>query len=149
MKTDMSHGRPQKLLKRAIPGYETQAADRGKSMVVVTLSTSTFDAAHLVGLTHDTLQFSSQAVTIWDGEQPLCCFGISSPWPGLGFAWCAERDPEQMQLIGRRIGLTIARTWRQWLTEIHYQRIESRAPETHAAAQRLLRWLGFQQVSVK
>jgi hypothetical protein len=110
-----------------------------------------FEPVHLAGLSvPPSTEVHTQALTIWDGDStPLCCFGITSPWPGLGVAWCAERDPAQMRHLGRLVGLTMARTWRQWLAEVPYQRLESRAPQTHAAAQRLLRWLGFTQVSVK
>jgi RimJ/RimL family protein N-acetyltransferase len=114
------------------------------------LHTTPFDASHLQGLQAvEGRAVSMCALTVWDGEEPLCCFGITSPWPGLGVAWCAERDAEAMALHGRRVGLLIARMWRQWLVEGHYRRIESRAPRSHRAAQRLLDWLGFEFVAAK
>lgn len=118
----------------------------------MTLQVVDFSPAHLGAL----LQAKGQslpppavvrALTVFDGEQPLCCFGISSPWSGLGIAWCEEREP--LLQHGRRVGLVIARAWRQWLAEHHYARIESRVPVDHADARRLLLWLGFVFVAAK
>lgn len=131
------------------PGIPCQEETSSAGRAAPALWSTPFEAAHLAGLAHDAGVLSQQALTMWDGEEPLCCFGISSPWPGLGFAWCAERDPVAMDVHGRRVGLAIVRQWRQWLREGGYQRIESRAPQSHAAAQRLLRWLGFAASAVK
>lgn len=110
---------------------------------------------HLASLAHargedvSPVQMTSQALTLWDGEFPVCCFGITSPWPGLGVAWCEERDQASMQAQARAIGRAIHRAWCGWLATGHYRRIESRAPADHAAAQRLLRWLRFTLVATK
>lgn len=91
----------------------------------------------------------TKALTIVDGQGVLCCFGISSPWPGLGMAWCEERDPLSMQAHGRRVGLAIHRAWRQWLAEGQYRRIECHHPQTHDASRRLVQSLGFTNPTVK
>lgn len=116
---------------------------------------TTFDASHLAALlaAREAVPAApgiiTQAVTVWDSAIPLCCFGISSPWPGLGMAWCEERDPQAMHTHGRQIGRLLKHYWTSWLADGQYQRIESRAPATHLGAQRLVQWLGFQLVSAK
>ena len=120
--------------------------------VVTSITTTPFDPAHLALLQAEAPLApapSMVAVTLWDGAAPLCCFGISSPWPGMGFAWCEERDPLIMRAHGRRVGLALARHWRQWVAAGTYRRIESRAPADHAAANALLEWLGFDFVALK
>lgn len=90
-----------------------------------------------------------QAVTILEGAVPLCCFGITSPWPGLGFAWFEERDQGSMQKYRFRVARVVLRHWQQWLGEGAYQRIECHVPRQHIAAMLLARWLGFEWVAEK
>lgn len=94
---------------------------------------------------------SAQSRTILLMGDVICAFGISSPWPGLGFAWCEERDTLSMQCYGLSIKRCIKRYWGQWITEEQYARIECRAPvaRPNLAIHRLVSWLGFTEVCDK
>ena len=87
-----------------------------------------------------------QAVTLLDAQGPCACFGISSAWPTLGFAWFEERTSEALQVARLQVGKCVLSHWKGWLAEGQYQRIECRVPELHARAHRLVKWLGFRLV---
>ena len=48
------------------------------------------------------------AHAVWHEGQLLCAFGISSPWPHLGFAWFEDIGTAQLRphvvALGREIG---------------------------------------------
>lgn len=91
----------------------------------------------------------ASACTIVDAEGPVCCFGLTEVWPGLGLAWCEERDTASMVHHGIRMGLHIRRGWDRWRQARTYRRIECRVPAGHEAAHRLVQWLGFHPLVTK
>lgn len=88
-------------------------------------------------------------VSLHDETGPLCCFGIASPWPGLGIAWMEEVSSEALAPHRYQVASTVLRHFRRWTQETPYRRIEAHAPCAHALANRLLRKLGFVLVTRK
>lgn len=96
----------------------------------------TMTAAHL---TH--------AVTVLSEGEPLCCFGITTLWPGVGHAWFLERHSLAGHPYARRIARAVLRAWTRFTPDFRY--IEALAMADRPESQRLAAWLGLVPVVEK
>jgi hypothetical protein len=87
------------------------------------------------------------AWTALDAGEPVCAWGLTPLWPGVGMLWCAEGP----LLAGHRQRWQIARAmwrhWQQYRGEFRY--VEACALETRPDSQNLLMYLGFRLVCRK
>lgn len=74
-------------------------------------------------------------------DEPLCCFGLSTLWSGVGLAWFLERDPARTQPYRMRIARMILAWWRVWANEFRY--VEALVMADRDDSRRLIEWLGF------
>lgn len=88
-------------------------------------------------------QSLTQARTLWGNDEPVCAFGITSPWPGLGVVWFLERDVALSQQYARAIARHVWCWLRCW--EPDYRRLEALPLADRADSCRLIEWLGFQR----
>jgi len=76
--------------------------------------------------------------------QPLCCFGITTLWPGVGHAWFLERDAALHAPYARQIGRAVLRAWRHVRREFRY--VEALVVMEREDSRRLIECLGFEPV---
>jgi hypothetical protein len=98
-------------------------------------------------VSHEHLE--QHAWTLADAEGIVCCFGLTSPWPGYARVWCEERDPATMQRYRCEVGRVLWQHWQRWIVASAYRRVEACVPQTHAASRQMVEAMGFQVVAVK
>lgn len=94
------------------------------------------DAAHL---TH--------AITVLSEGEPLCCWGISTLWPGVGLAWFLERQPLAGHPYASRIARAVLQAWRGWQPDFRY--VEALVVAEREDSRRLIEWCGFECLACK
>jgi hypothetical protein len=87
------------------------------------------------------------AFTVLEDGVPLCMWGITPLWPGVGSAWFLERQVLAEHPAAKRIARAVWQTWTQHCGEFRY--VEAFVLEGRADSQRLLEWLGFEPVCCK
>jgi hypothetical protein len=88
-----------------------------------------------------------RALTACAEDEPLCCWGITTVWPGVGIAWFLERQPWATHAMASRIARAVMRSWQTWHQDFRY--VEALVALERDDARRLIEWLGFVRVVVK
>lgn len=87
------------------------------------------------------------AVTVMSEGEPLCCWGITPLWDGVGHAWFLERQPLTGHPLASRIARAVWRQWRVWQSDFRYVEALPLAERHDSCA--LIAWLGFWPVHLK
>lgn len=89
----------------------------------------------------------THAVTVLSEGEPLCCFGITPLWPGVGYAWFLERQPLAGHPYAARMARAVRQAWRRFTPDFRY--IEALVVEGREDSRRLAEWLGLVPVARK
>jgi hypothetical protein len=119
---------------------------------MVGLTTRPTTLADVARMTHRVLMeppaaLLSRAVTICAEAEPLCCYGVTEVWAGVGVAWFLEQQPWMGHPYARAMARHVLRAWRAWQRDFRY--VEALVVDTRADSRRLAEWLGFVPVLVK
>lgn len=82
-----------------------------------------------------------RAITVLSEEEPLCCWGVTTLWPGVGVAWLLERQRLTGHPYASRIARAVRRTWEGWSRDFRY--VEALVMADRPDSQRLIAWCGF------
>lgn len=82
-----------------------------------------------------------------DASVPLCCFGITTMWQGVGSAWFLERTQERTQQQTLAIARYVWEWWHIWIRDFRY--VEALARADREDSRRLLAWLGCEIACIK
>jgi hypothetical protein len=127
-------------------------ADPGTAVATLTLTPFVPDDLMLLRaragrVSHERLE--QQAWTLRDDEGVVCCFGLTSPWPGYARVWCEERDPATMQHYRHQVGRVLWQHWQECIVDSTYRRVDACVPQTHTASRQMVEAMGFHLVAVK
>jgi hypothetical protein len=89
----------------------------------------------------------TRAITLCAETEPLCCFGVTEVWAGVGVAWFLEQQPWTGHPLASRMARQVLRAWQGWQRDFRY--VEALVVDTRVDSRRLAEWLGFVPVLVK
>jgi len=88
-------------------------------------------------------------VTLCVGNLPLCAWGITPLWTGVGVIWLFRQSAEAMAAHALPVARTMRRVWAAWMSGHPYRWVECLIREDDRLMHRLLPWLGFQWCCTK